>query len=187
MAITNSRPKDEHPRLKSELVLEHFGFANDHLNERVADFGAAVSANPYYVTAMGDTYESSLGRERAKRIAPIARLLDRDVTVALHSDFGLAPGDPLFLAWAAITRETSSGSVLKPPRGLTRDEALRAITIDAAAMHGLEHEIGSIQSGKRADFAVLEADPTSVPIDELTDIDVWGVVFEGEVHEAKGT
>ena len=73
---------------------------------------------------------------------------------------------------------------MTPPEGLTVDEALRAITVDAAHILGLEKEIGSIEAGKLADFAVLESDPTEVPPRELKDIDVWGVVFEGKVHEA---
>ncbi len=175
-----------HPRLRNSLVLEHYGYATEALNQRVADLGASVSANPYYVTALGDTYaEVGLGVDRARRITPLAGLVDRGVTVTLHSDFGMAPASPLFLAWTAITRETESGKVFQPPRGLTREEALQAITVDAAYVLGLDHEIGSIEAGKRADFAVLESDPTRGRVDKLRKIGVWGVVFEGEVHEAK--
>ena len=68
---------------------------------------------------------------------------------------------------------------MMPPDGLTREEALRAITIDAAHHLGLEKDIGTIEAGKFADFAVLEADPTTVPIEDLKNVKVWGVVFEG--------
>ena len=73
---------------------------------------------------------------------------------------------------------------MSPPAGLTREEALRAITVDAAHHLGLEKDIGSIEAGKLADFAVLEADPTTVPVNQLRNISVWGVVFEGEVRQA---
>jgi len=79
----------------------------------------------------------------------------------------------------------SSNKVFTPPRGLTREEALRAITVDAAYVLGLENELGSIQSGKLADIAILETDPTQVPVERLKDIEVWGVVFEGEARKAK--
>ena len=98
------------PRLKNSLSLEHYGYSNERLNRRVAELGAAVSANPYYVTFLGDTYSKvGLGPDRARRITPIRGLVDRGVLVALHSDFGMAPADPLALAWSAITRETLSG------------------------------------------------------------------------------
>lgn len=178
--------QSERPRLQNSLVLEHFGLSNDHLNRRVARLGAMVSANPYYLTALGDTYaEVGLGHDRARRLVSLRGLVDRGVTVTLHSDFGMAPASPLFLAWAAITRQTRSGNTFTPPRGLTRDEAMKAITVNAAVAMGVDQDLGSIQSGKLADFAVLESDPTEVPVDQLKDIDVWGVVFEGDVREAK--
>lgn len=178
--------QEKNPRLPGALVIEHFGFANDSINRRIADLGASVSANPYYLTALGDMYSiNGLGADRARRIASLSGLVERGVPVTLHSDFGMAPASPLFLAWSAITRQTLSGKVFTPPRGLTREEALKAITVDAAYVLGLEHDLGSIQSGKLADIAVLEADPTEVPVEQLKDIEVWGVVFEGEVRQAK--
>jgi len=173
-------------RLPNSLVLEHYALSNDDLNRRVARLGASVSANPYYLTALGDTYAKvGLGQDRAQRLVSLGGLVDRAVTVTLHSDFGMTLASPLFLAWSAITRQTLSGQVFTPPRGLTRDEALKAITVNAAYVMGLDHDLGSIQSGKLADFAVLDADPTEGPVDQLKDIKVWGVVFEGKVHKAK--
>lgn len=173
----------EKPRLKNVLTLEHYGYANERLNRRVAEFGAAVSANPYYLTFLADSYSRfGLGPDRARRIAPLRGLVDRDVLVGLHSDFGMAPADPLSLAWSAISRTTLSGKQMVPPAGLTLDEALRAITVDAAHILGLEKDIGTIEAGKFADFAVLEEDPTEVPISTLQNLDIWGVVFEGTVH-----
>ncbi|MCP4381252.1 MAG: amidohydrolase [Hyphomicrobiales bacterium] len=175
----------ENSRGPNALVIEHFGYADEYVIRRIADFGATVSANPYYLTGLGDSYaEDGLGPERARRIAPLAGLADRGVPIALHSDFGMAPARPLYLAWSAMTRETLAGETFAPPRGLTRDEALKAVTVDAAYILGLEQDLGSIQSGKLADFAVLEADPTTVDIDDLKDLAVWGVVFEGEVRQA---
>ena len=46
----------EKPRLRNSLTLEHYGYANERLNRRVAEFGAAVSANPYYLTFLADSY-----------------------------------------------------------------------------------------------------------------------------------
>jgi len=62
------------------------------------------------------------------------------------------------------------------------DQALRAITVEAAYVLGREHEIGTIRAGKKADFTVLEADPYAVPELELRDIAIWGTVFEGRPY-----
>ena len=59
------------------------------------------------------------------------------------------------------------------------DQAMRAITVDAAYVLGMEHEIGSLRAGKKADFTVLEADPYETAPGDLKDIPIWGTVFEG--------
>ena len=51
--------------------------------------------------------------------------------------------------------------------------------ITAQHVLGLEHEIGSISIGKKADFTVLEADPYDTPVEKLRDIPIWGTIFEG--------
>ena len=71
---------------------------------------------------------------------------------------------------------------MAPEECLSIDQAMRAVTIDAAYMLGLENEIGSIRAGKKADFTVLAKDPYETPAKELKDIPVVATVFEGEVH-----
>ena len=46
----------------------------------------------------------------------------------------------------------------------------------------MEHEIGSIRAGKKADFTVLADDPYALPIEDLKDIPIWGTVFEGKPY-----
>ena len=65
------------------------------------------------------------------------------------------------------------------------DEALYAITMGAAYTLQLDSEIGSIEAGKRADFAVLEDDPTTIDPTRLNDVKVWGTVQDGRVFDAK--
>lgn len=64
-------------------------------------------------------------------------------------------------------------------------DALRAITLGAAATLKLDGEIGSIECGKRADFCVLEDDPTTVAPQALKDLRVWGTVQGGRVFQAR--
>ena len=92
----------------------------------------------------------------------------------------MAPAEPLHHAWVAVNRRCESGEVAGPEERLTLEQALRAITIDAAFVLGMEDEVGSIRAGKRADFTVLEADPFEEPVESLRDIPVWGTVFEGQ-------
>ncbi len=86
---------------------------------------------------------------------------------------------PLFTAWCAVNRKTPSGRALGEHQRISVDEALYAITIGAAHTLRLDQEIGSIETGKKADFVVLGDDPRSVPALELKDVPVLGTVLGG--------
>ena len=173
----------ERPRLNHRFTIEHFGISTPAQAGRIADLGAIVSANPYYVYELGDIYSrSGLGHERAAQMVRLGSLSRHRVPFALHSDFTMAPARPLQNAWIALNRINAAGDVLCPAERVSLDEALRAITLNAAYVLGLDHEIGSICSGKKADFTVLEADPYEVPPADLEDIPIWGTVFEGQPY-----
>jgi predicted amidohydrolase YtcJ len=104
------------------------------------------------------------------------------VPLTLHSDAPMAPLSPLTLVWAASERETISGAKGLATERLSRASALEAVTSGAARVIGRENEIGSIRSGKRADFVVLDADPMTVPGSELRDIKVLATVFAGAAY-----
>ena len=173
----------EWPREDHRTTLHHFGYSQEAQSRRIADAGVLVSANPFYVYALADRYaEVGLGPERASHMVRLGSLARAGVRISLHSDFTMAPLEPLRLAWVAANRISASGKVQAPDERLSVDHALRAITIDAAHAIQMEDEVGSIQVGKRADFTVLERDPTAIVAEELADIPIWGTVFEGEPY-----
>ena len=175
----------EHPRPDHRFTLEHFGYSTIAQAQRLHTLGAQVSAQPNYVYVLSDTYaKNGLGYDRASQMVRLGTLERQGTLVALHSDLTMAPADPLFLAWIAANRLNMEGTVMGPNERLSLDKALRAITIEAAHIIGLEDEIGSISAGKKADFAVLEHDPYEVDVTSLKDIPIWGVVFEGIPYAA---
>ena len=98
----------------------------------------------------------------------------------------MTPIGPLFTAWCAVNRLTASGRTLGPAERISVADALHAITLGAAYTLKLDEELGSIDVGKRADFAVLDDDPLTVAPEKLKDIGVWGTVLGGRVFEAPG-
>ena len=66
-----------------------------------------------------------------------------------------------------MNRITASGNILGPEERISASEALYAITLGAAYTLHMDHLIGSIETGKYADFAVLENDPLECPVDAI--------------------
>ncbi len=175
----------EAPDPRRRVVLEHYGYARPDQHKRVARLGIAVSNNPYYVHELAPAYaEHGLGRERASHISPLGGLARAGVPFSFHSDYPMAPAEPLRLVWAAVTRIGSDGNIWGREERVSLDLALRAVTIEAARSLDIEQEVGSIRTGKKADFTVLEEDPYDVDPDRIKDIAVWGTVFEGRVYPA---
>ena len=129
-------------------------------------------------------YSTTVGPERAERMNACATAQRSGVPFTIHSDAPVTPLGPLFTAWCAVNRLTASGRVLGAHERISVADALQAITLSAAYTLKLDHEIGSIESGKRADFCVLDDDPTEVPPERLKDVRVWGTVQGGRVFQA---
>jgi predicted amidohydrolase YtcJ len=176
----------ENPRYDHRSVLVHFANSTEEQVARIARLGAIVSANPYYPTAFADRYSKvGLDPERADEMARLGSLSRRGVPFSLHSDLPISPAGPLFLVWCAVNRTTSSGRVAGEDQRIGVEQALRAVTINAAHSWRMEQEMGSIAPGKVANFTVLEDDPMTVRPMKLKDIAVWGTVYEGKVCPVK--
>lgn len=175
--------QERKPRFDHRFIVHHVGFHTNAQSRRLAALGAHASVNPYYIHALADNYGLlGLGRERADQIVRAGSMLRNGLRVSFHSDFMMAPMEPLMLSWCAATRTTRSGRQVSPEEMLSINQALRGITIDAAFALRLDDEIGSISAGKKADFAVLEDDPFEFGAERLKDVRVAGTVFEGELH-----
>lgn len=173
-------------REAQDRVLEHLGYSTEAQNRRIGEMQLMVSAQPNYIRILGDAYaRSGLGPDRAAQMSRLGSLEHKQVALGLHSDFNMAPIDPLYLAWVASNRMTIEGNTKAPEERLSLDKALRAITIEAAQVIGLDDQVGSIAAGKKADFVVLDRDPREAGAAALRDLEIRGVVFEGQWFPAE--
>jgi predicted amidohydrolase YtcJ len=94
----------------------------------------------------------------------------------------LTPIHPLTAVWIAVNRIALDGeTVVAPGKCIDVERAMQAITIDAAHVLRRDHEIGSIEVGKLADFTVLNDDPFEVDPAQLNEIPVVATVLGGTV------
>jgi predicted amidohydrolase YtcJ len=175
----------KHPSPDHRFTLQHCQLANASQFRRMRSLGMCVNLFPNHHFYWGDEhYALTVGPERAMRMNACATALANGVPLAIHSDAPVTPLGPLFTAWCAVNRRTASGRILGTEERISVGDALRTITLGAAYTLDLDSEVGSIECGKQADFAVLEDDPTEIGGERLRDVRIWGTVQGGRVFAA---
>jgi predicted amidohydrolase YtcJ len=174
------------PRYDHRTVIVHFAVSQKDQVARIKRLGAIVSANAYYPTALADNYsKAGLGPERANSMVRMGDVERAGISYSYHSDMPMAPAQPLFLMHCGVNRTTQSGRVAAPEQRVTREGALKAVTLEAAYSLQLEKEVGSIVPGKLANFTILADNPVTCDAAKIKDITVWGTVHEGRVFPVK--
>jgi predicted amidohydrolase YtcJ len=185
--VAFERAQARHPRPGARHRLEHCQMATDAQLDRMARAGLAASFFVKHVFYWGDRHRDIFrGPERARRIDPLRSALDRGVRMALHADTPVTPIDPLHGIWSAVCRLTRAGDTLGPEQRITAMEALRAYTVQAAALAGEAAEKGSLAAGKLADLVVLSDDPTAVAPERIRDIAVEMTILGGRIVYRRG-
>lgn len=148
-----------------------------------ADYSVIPSVQPTHATSDMYWAESRLGKERIKHAYAYRRLLDSFGMIALGSDFPVESINPLYGFYAAVART----DLQHYPKGgfqiedaLTREEALKGMTIWAAYSLFEDNEKGSLEPGKKADFVLLNKDIMQCPIDEVPSVKVLETWIAGE-------
>ena len=153
---------------------------------RFAELGVIASMQPTHATSDMYWAEDRLGPERIKGAYAWRRFLDSGAQLAFGSDFPVEQVNPLLGFYAAVTRQDAEGypeGGWLPDQRLTREETLRAFTLDAAYAAFMESEVGSIEPGKYADFVVLSNDIMAIPELEILETDVVATYLGGKaVH-----
>lgn len=167
----------------------HAYFASAETAKRIARLGAIVDTQPMWFYKDGDALLKALGPKYMNTFIGVKTWKDNGVTVALNADHmqgfdpvgALNPYHPLLAMQAAITRKTQSGQVIGPAERISRLDALRMTTINAAYIGFEEKKKGSIEVGKLADLAILTGDFLTVPEDQLMTIKSYTTIVGGKV------
>ena len=144
--------------------IEHSTMARPDQILRMKKLGVQPSFLMNHVRFYGAAYrEQIFGAERAAFMDPAGACVRAGLPFTLHSDAPCSPPGPLALISTAVTRRCIiDGSVVGPDQAISLDDAIRAVTIDAARQIGQGDRLGSLEKGKEADFTILESDPYKV-------------------------
>lgn len=162
--------------------LEHCSFTTDDQLKRMAKIGISPSFLMNHVYFWGAAFRDTiLGADRAKRLDRVASAYAEGIRPSLHSDYDVTHIDPLLSARTAVLRKTKADDqVLNPAECATVEQALAAITTNAAwQVHADDR--GSLEVGKRADFAVASADPWTSDPNGWPEINVFATYIDGDI------
>jgi predicted amidohydrolase YtcJ len=143
------------------------------------------SVQPTHATSDMYWAEDRLGADRIKFAYAYKSLLQQTGVLPLGTDFPVEEVNPLLTFYAAITRQDKDAwpsEGFQPQERLSREEALRGMTIWAAYSNFEEHEKGSLEADKFADFVVFEKDIMHVDALELLDLVPKEVYINGELQ-----
>jgi predicted amidohydrolase YtcJ len=178
------------PRPEARFRLEHSQVLRLQDIERMARLGIIASMQPTHATSDMPWAGDRLGERRLAGAYAWRKVLDAGGRLALGSDFPVESPDPRLGLYAAVTRQDLQGNPpggWRPQERLTREEALRGFTLDAAWSLFLDQEVGSLAVGKRADLVVFARDPMTVPAIEIPRAEVDYTLVEGRVVYERGS
>ncbi len=169
--------------------LIHAYFPDAGTAQRAARLGVAVDTQPAWYYKDGDALVEALGPERLAQFIGLKIWRNAGVKVALNADHmqgfdpdtSLNPYNPWLAIQTAVTRRTEGGKVFGPQQKISREEALRMVTIDAAWLSFDEKRKGSIETGKLGDLAILSADPLTCAEAKIREIRADVTVVGGKV------
>jgi len=140
------------------------------------------SVQPTHATSDMYWAEDRVGSDRIKKSYAYKDLLNKYGKVALGTDFPVEKVSPFLTFYAAVARQDTEGypkGGFQMENALTREETLKGMTIWAAYANFEEHEKGSIEVGKFADFIILDQDIMEVDISKVPDTKVIGTYIDG--------
>ncbi|WP_426324943.1 amidohydrolase [Microbacterium sp. E-13] len=174
-AALAERPDDD-----ARHRIEHCGLPTPEQIRRMAAAGIRPVNQTQHYFNWGEGVEQAIGTP-GERFNPLGEFLAAGVPITISSDAPVAEPIPLEAIQTAVTRITRRGHRLGPD-GLrvSAAAALRAHTYEGAVSLGREDDLGSLEAGKYADFAVLGGDPLTVDAAEISQIPVLETWVGGE-------
>ncbi|MFT6165457.1 MAG: putative amidohydrolase YtcJ [Vicingaceae bacterium] len=164
--------------------IEHAQILTPSDFEKFRQFTIIPSVQPTHATSDMPWAQDRLGKERIKHSYAYKKLLSMNGIIALGTDFPIEDIDPLKTFYAATIRKDANGnpdSGFQTENALTREEAIRGMTIWAAMANFEDTLRGSLEKGKVADFIILDKDLMKIEESKILETKVLTTYIDGNV------
>ena len=177
-----------YPRRDFRHRMEHCALITRAQLERAKQLGVTPSFYIDHVYYYGDALRQHIvGPERSARFMPVNSAKQTGHRFTVHTDSPSSPIGPIRAMRSAVLRETRGDkTVLGPDERITAEDAIRALTINAAWQIQQENTRGSLEVGKLADFTILSGNLMEIPPKDWADIEVVATYLGGEPPATDG-
>ena len=169
------------PRKDCRHRIEHCGFLDGPLMERMKEMGILAILGLPFLYELGDSYITVFGQDRLQCVYPLRSLMERGIVAGLSSDAPVIDPNPLTGIYFAVTRKTPTGQTIAPHEAVTVLQAIRAYTMWGAYATFEENKKGSLEPGKLADLVILSDDILKVPPEKILRLKVDLTMVDGKV------
>jgi predicted amidohydrolase YtcJ len=161
--------------------ITHCNFMSDEAIDELARLGIVADMQPAWLWLDGKTLLKQFGQDRTEFFQPYRTLFDRNVIVGGGSDHmqkigsmrSVNPYNPFLGMWIAVARQPQGAiEPLHSEQKISRAEAIRLYTINNAYLTFEEKQKGSLESGKLADFIIVDRDLLKCPVDDIRETQV---------------
>jgi predicted amidohydrolase YtcJ len=167
------------PIRSTRPCITHSNFMSREAVELLPKLGVVVDIQPAWLYLDTRTLQAQFGYERLRYFQPLRSIFAAGGIAGGGSDHmqkigslrSVNPYNPFLGMWIAVTRQAKGyDGRLHPEEALSREQAIRFYTRNNAYILFREHETGSLEGGKQADFIVLDRDILKCPVDEIKEI-----------------
>jgi predicted amidohydrolase YtcJ len=179
----------EGPIRDTRPCITHSNFMSREAVEKLSKLGVVVDIQPAWLYLDTRTLVTQFGLDRLRYFQPLKSIFESHGIAGGGSDHmqkigslrSINPYNPFLGMWVTLTRKARwyEGS-LHPEEALNREQAIRFYTINNAYILFRDHEIGSLEAGKLADFIILDRDILTCPVDSIKDTQVLKTYFDGK-------
>ena len=164
-------------------AVEHIESIHPDDIPRFKELGVVASSQPAHLTLDANEKISRIGLERCRWEWPHKSFLDAGATVCFGTDYPVIPFDPFENIYAAVTRKDwdRKPTGVNPEECISLSDALKCYTYAGAYSYNMDHEVGTLEAGKKADIVILDRNLFETAEDDIPNTKVEKTFLDGKL------